>query len=671
MKKKILLAILVVFSFVSCSDFLKERPTTNLTDASAYSSELSLEAHLNSIYDAVYTYADISIRWLAYCSPLVHWKSYSREGLSYQQCIEGSFIASQTNGRGVISGQYANIYTCNALLEGLQDSPVDEVYKTEVEAEAKFIRAFAYFHLVRMFGDVPIYTKAPKTEVDYNIKRSSFKDVYALIVDDLNFAEKNMRSQERQLSVNGQSIRAHRSAATALKAKVYAQIGSLLSSPDDQAFGTNATGEVKPDFSHIGIMSAEDAWELALDAADAVIDPSSGYALESDFRNLYRWDIAKHPEDFNSKERILVAQYTPNSDRTNYASLYTLPAFFVGTSNYSTNNSSYCNLVPSRYVFQKWAETYGGDKGTDDATRNIYMNCRDPRFDASFIYNIWYQYLDSDGVTPPDPGQKYVRMAGYPNKSYIHTAHWKGSPFYRKYFSPTFDVSPGHAGIYVMRLAEMYFIAAEACAWTGKNGRLGDAYDYIEKIHARARASVDDGEAQVPKWTKGQHGYGEELITAIFWEKVYEMCGEGHEWYDTHRYGAKWIVKNIYYPIDDFLKLPEQDTPNASGQSYNMLWWYQKGYRLPVTLNSARASLLCEYPEYELIYNTALSVEDQNYFNHSKEDYFGQGGNVGGGGSNSDFGDYEEGEDGFFGKPEDPDDTGNNSNFDDNYEFDW
>ena len=671
MKKTIISAIIMLLSLVSCSDFLKENPTTNLTDESAFDSELSLEAHLNSLYDAVYTYADISIRWLAYCSPLVHWKSYSREGLAYQQCLEGSFIASQTTGRGVISGQYSNIYTCNALLEGLVKSPVDEGYKKEVEAEARFIRAFCYFHLVRMFGDVPIYRKAPKTEADYNIKRDSFKDVYAFILEDLKFAEANMRLKDDQLAVNGQSIRAHRLAATALKAKVYAQIGSMLESPDDQGFGTMATGEVKPDFTHIGIASADDAWEAALEAADAVIDPQSGYALESDFRNLYRWDIAGHPEDFSSPERILVAQYTPNSDRTNYASLYTLPAFFVGTSNYKTNNSSYCNLVPSRYVFQKWAQTYGGDKGTGEMNNEIYVNCRDPRFDASFIYNIWYQYLDSDGVTPPAPGQEYVRMAGYPNNGYIHSAHWKSSPFYRKYFSPTFDVSPGHAGIYVMRLAEMYFIAAEACAWTGKNGRLGDAYDYIEVIHARARKSVDGEEADVPRWTRGQYGDGEELVSAIFWEKMFEMCGEGHEWYDTHRYGGNWIIKNIYYPIHDFLLLPEQNTENASGQSYNMLWWYQTGQRLPLTLNSARASLLCEYPEYELIYNTSLDEGDQNFFNHSKGDFFGQAGNVSGGGSNSGFGDYDEGEDGFFGKPEDPDRTGNNTKFDDSYEFNW
>lgn len=671
MKRNLIYVILVLFSLASCADFLKERPTTSLTGEYAYESELSLEAHVTSLYDAVYDYADVSIRWLGYCSPLVHWKSYSREGLSYQQCLQGSFIASQTNGRGVISNQFSNVYNCNALLEGLKTSPVDEEYKTAIEAEARFIRAFVYFQLVRMFGDVPIYRKPPKTEADYNIPRDSFKDVYAFILEDLDFAVRNMRLKEEQEAVNGQTIRAHRTAAYALKAKVYAQIGSLLSSPDDQAFGTLKTGEVKPDFTHVGINSADDAWKEALAAADYVIDPQNGYLLEPDFRHLYRWDMAQHPEDFNSRERILVAQYTPNGTRTNYASLYTLPAFFVGTSNYSTQNSSYCNLVPSRYIFQRWAETYGGDKGKDTNNKNIYVNCRDPRFDASFIYNIWYQYMDSDGVTPPNPGQEYVRVGGYPNNGYVYSAHWKSSPCYRKYFSPTFDVSPGHAGIYVMRLAEMYFIAAEASAWTGEVGRLGDAYDYIEAIHARARASVDGQQAEVPKWTKGQYGYGEELVAAIFWEKVFEMCGEGHEWYDTHRYGGNWIVKNIYYPIHDFLLLPEQSTPNNSGQSYNMLWWYQKGHRLPLTLNSARASLLCEYPEYELIYNTSLTVDDQNFFNHSKGDFFSQTDNVNGGGNNSGFEDYEEGDDGFFGKPEDPDRTGNNEKFDNDYEFNW
>ena len=670
MKKTILSALIVLLSVVSCSDFLTENPTTSLTSATAYGTGPALEAHLNSIYDAVYVYADNSTRWLAYCSPLVHWKSASREGLDYQQCLEGSFLASQTTGKGVLLNQYSNLNTCNALLEALETSPVNEEYKIEVAAEAKFIRAFIYFHLVRLFGDVPIYRQVPKTDADFNIKRDSFKDVYAFILEDLEEACQHMRTEQEQRDVNGQTIRAHRTAAFALKAKVYAQIGSMLSSPDDQAFGTIATGEVKPDFAHIGITSAADAWEKALEAADIAIDPQNGYMLEGDFRNLYKWDMEKHPEYFSSKERILVAQYNPNGNRTNYATLYTLPPFFEGTANYSTQNSGYANLVPSRYLFQKWAETYGGDKGTEDINRNIFVNCRDPRFDASFIYYSWNQYQSSNGEDTPPPGQEYLTFTGYPHSDYIYSPQWKASPFYRKYFTPTFDVSPGHAGVYVMRLAEMYFIAAEACARTSSTGRLGDAYDYIEVIHARSRASVDEGEADVPRWTKGEHGYGEELITAIFWEKMYEMCGEGHEWFDTHRFGGKWIVKNIYYPSHDFLMLPEQNSKNANGQSYNILWWYDKGYKLPLTVENARATLLCEYPEHELIYNTALSYDDQNFFNHSKGNFMSQTGNVSGGGNNSDFDDDYDSE-GFFDPIIDPTKNGNNSNFEDDYVFNW
>ncbi len=645
MKRIFILLILASFGISSCG-FLIEDPSTSLSSTSVFDSEPALEAQLNSAYGAVYNYGALSCRTLAYCSPLVHWKSYSREGLDYQQYLQGAFMATQTAGRGAIQGQYSNLYTCNALLEGLETSPVDEDYKKEVAAEAKFIRALIYFELVRLFGDVPLYTSAPKTEADYSIKRTSFKTIYKQIIDDLKYAEVNMRDQARQTAINGVSIRAQKYAATALKAKVYAQIGALLSSPDDQAFGTVATGEVKPDFSHMGITSAKQAWELALEAADDVIE-NSGYALENDFRNLFRWDVAGHPEDFSSRERILVAQYSPNCNMTNYLSSNTLPAYFVGTSNYSTKNTSYMNLVPSRYIFQRWATSHGGDKGTGEFNKNIFVNCKDPRFDASFIYNIWYQYLDSDGAPPEAGDGQYERVGGYPNTSYVNTGQWKGSPAYRKYFSPTFDMSPGHAGIYVMRFAEMFFIAAEACAWAETTGVKGDAYDYIEIIHARARKSVDEGqpEAESPRWTKGQFGYGEELIAEIFWEKMYEMCGEGHEWYDSHKYGAQWIVKNVYYPCHDFLLLPEQATPNPSGISYNMLWWYQRGLTLPLNMKNARASLLCEYPEYELNYNTALDASDQNYFNQSMGDYFNTGSTEVGG--------------------------GNNSNFDDDYEFEW
>lgn len=43
----------------------------------------------------------------------------------------------------------------------MQSSPVDDAYKKEIEGEVYFLRAMAYFYLVRLYGDVTLHTEAP------------------------------------------------------------------------------------------------------------------------------------------------------------------------------------------------------------------------------------------------------------------------------------------------------------------------------------------------------------------------------------------------------------------------------------------------------------------------------------------------------------------------------
>ena len=171
----------------------------------------------------------------------------------------------------------------------------------------------------------------------------------------------------------------------------------------------------------------------------------------------------------------------------------------------------------------------------------------------------------------------------------------------------------------------MYFIAAEASARLGKNGVLGDAYAYIGVLHNRAQGKLDPSveDSEFPKWDNGQFASTEELITEIFWERVYEMGGEGHEWFDSHRLGAKWLLENINEPLHRFLQEPGQS-------SYRNTYWYGRGYELPLTLDNVRNCLMCDYPKYELLYNQALTSNDQNYFNSSKAVF-----NVSGGGNSS------------------------------------
>lgn len=642
-------AISAAFLATGCLKYLTENPTTKLTYDNIFNSEQSVEAQLNGLYSGLYSYAGETVGYLGYSSHLVHWKSTSRSGLQYEQYLRGTLTETTSQDANILRDIFSAVQDCCAVIDGIQNSKFDDIYKKQVEAEARFMRAFYYFHLVRVYGDVPIFKSAATCPEDYNKPRDSFKDVYKFILDDLNYAEENMRTSEQQVKLTGHPDRAGKFAATSIKSAVYNQMASLLSSPDDQGFGTIKNGEVKPEFSNCGIYSEDDAWRLSLEAADKVIE-SGAYALESDYRNLFRWDIENHPEDFSSKERILTAQYTSNYGGNNTLSSHSLPPYMYGTSNYTENASMYSQRNPSRFIFQKWAAAYDGQKG-DGNGKNIYIDCPDPRFKATYIYGNWRQYRNSKGELPSDDyGLPYWIIFGYPsygvessegktNKTnFIQGNNFDYFPHFRKYMSAQFKQDAGYAGFYAMRFAEMYLLAAEACAELGESGKFGDAYDYIEVLHNRARNSVDGLPAEQPKWTKGQYGYGQELVDAIMWERFYEMSDEGHEWFDTHRRGANWLLRNVNVPLDKFLNEPEQ-------AEYKLLYWYgEKGYELPLSLLNARCCLLCEYPEYELMHNTALrKEEDQNYFNQTKADFRkGQGSEHNEDGNNSNFDNDEE-----------------------------
>ncbi|HVI49516.1 MAG TPA: RagB/SusD family nutrient uptake outer membrane protein [Chitinophaga sp.] len=85
-------------------------------------------------------------------------------------------------------GQYQEINFCNQVLDNVPGISMDENLKARYLAEAKFIRAYAYFRLVRAYGDVPLRLKVPKDASEYNLARTAKAEVWAAIEKDLNDA---------------------------------------------------------------------------------------------------------------------------------------------------------------------------------------------------------------------------------------------------------------------------------------------------------------------------------------------------------------------------------------------------------------------------------------------------------------------------------------------------
>jgi hypothetical protein len=123
---------------------------------------------------------------------------------------------------------YNYVYRCNAAIEGITASnTLSTSIKQQILGEAYFLRAFYYFHLVNLFGPVPL-----ATGTDYKkntlLARSPVAEVYQLIITDLRQAQELLSDQFLNGAVNAPSVerlRPTKWAATALLARAYLYTG--------------------------------------------------------------------------------------------------------------------------------------------------------------------------------------------------------------------------------------------------------------------------------------------------------------------------------------------------------------------------------------------------------------------------------------------------------------
>jgi starch-binding outer membrane protein, SusD/RagB family len=114
---------------------------------------------------------------------------------------------------------YSTIYGCNAVIEGLENTNnVDDSTKSELTGEAEFVRAFANFYLVNLFGDPALVTTTNYQKTDLS-PNSSSAAVYAAIVADLKDAITKLHADYS--AGKGQRVVPNKWAATALLARVY------------------------------------------------------------------------------------------------------------------------------------------------------------------------------------------------------------------------------------------------------------------------------------------------------------------------------------------------------------------------------------------------------------------------------------------------------------------
>lgn len=217
--------VLSVFSMTvsSCGeDFLSPKPISSITADTFYSSEKELETAVINMYDGIQGINSTSnddnhgVQEEYILTEMRTDNSGTRSGEGEPARLE-SYSVESTNSTvaNYYSSFYNIIFRAHVVLENLG---VADSQRDRFEGEAKFVRAYAYFNLVRLFGEVPMPTSVVLQDNEGVLfTRIGTSTIYDLIVDDLTTAVANLD--------NTYKTRASQAAAQALLAKVHLTLG--------------------------------------------------------------------------------------------------------------------------------------------------------------------------------------------------------------------------------------------------------------------------------------------------------------------------------------------------------------------------------------------------------------------------------------------------------------
>lgn len=393
---------------------------------------------------------------------------------------------------------YTGVARANGLLQNLET--IDVEGKEQIAAELRALRAFYYYQLLDLFGNVPVVGDEEGeflVDPDNPPPTESREAVYNFVVNELNAVREILPAEA---SVFG---RMTSGAADAMLANMY--------------LNADVFTRTSTDISIDGYNSCMNAGTCqdAVDAVDRILGSSANYVLVDDWRSNFTPDNENHPE------HIFVVQH--------------LAVDGLGM-NFPMRYLHYNQLSPSPWNgFSTIAETYNQFEDTDQ------------RKDV-FLIGQQVNFQTGEEVTDRN-GEPLVFVADCGDVS--NTTENACARIAKFSPDPNLPAGDGHSNDYAFfRLGEMYLIKAEAL---NEMGDVAGAVDLINDLRERVfKADTDgDGEpdAELSEFLLDAADFNQSsLRERILDERLYELMYEAKRRQDLVRYGEfddAWEYKQV------------------------------------------------------------------------------------------------------------------------------
>ena len=252
-------------------------PTTSLTSDNVYQNDATANAVLIGLYGSMsstnpfngQTFNSISVATALSADELTLQGGASNVNANLAAFYLNKLTSglASTSVQSIWNDTYSKIYIINIALEKLGNSPgLTSTVKQQLTGEAKFMRAFFYFYLVNLYGDVPLALTSDY-RTNSHLARTAKEDVYKQIIVDLTDAQELLSGNFTGPTGKGASaerIRPSQYAATALLARSYLYTGNWAKAEEQASQVINNSGKFGLD-SLNGVFlknSREAIWQL-------------------------------------------------------------------------------------------------------------------------------------------------------------------------------------------------------------------------------------------------------------------------------------------------------------------------------------------------------------------------------------------------------------------------